>query len=1781
MANQNSSTRENEGIAALALNGSANLLDALSELYILQEVAGRWAFSKELDLEGDEVRPSDMFDIIGGTGIGGFYAVLFVRLKMTIGQAIRSHRILERVFQSDAWKNKIQQACIETLDIASDEIVNVLDIETSLDSPFVEKNPKTKCFVCVVNPAVATSCRLLRNYRSRKDQAPRCTIRKVLHATLSNHAQLPAVCIEEELFLSALNGYANPTHMLVKELGNAYTKGAHVACLVNVGAGDLGIQALTSQTNAEELAGLLRSCQLVADDVASQCHDLGAFFFPFSVTSGLGEESCFLQNENSRVKGLTKAYLFTDEISTRLDDLEERLCERFGVVSIERLNSLAGKDGESRVAARLAKVEEHLNGSIFKDINNWLQPIHQTSKLDANIRARSGTTCQWLLKNDTFMKWMEKKRGLLWFRGLMGTGKTVMSSFMIETLRARGEAYVAFFYFEFTNPITLSEEAVLRSLVCQLAGASPAVVRTLYQKHNNGGLQPQLATLQNALNELVSASAKPVFIIIDALDELPPTQRKYFLPSLLTFSTSNIASRTHVMVTSREEVDIHRAFKEKVDSELEVQGDLVRQDIAAFVDRELAAQKWTHWPRDAIEITRRLLNERADGQFRMVACQIAFLHQVKTFEQLELSLNSLPTTLSDTYNYILEKIPKDLRNQAHLLFALLSFASEPISPRELFALLAVEFGDEEDSNQLPVLQEKNQMVDPLDVVDLGTSLISRLKGLTMGYLSLDEISTRVDDLEEKLRDRFGAVSIERLNSVAGKDGESRVAARLAKVEEHLNDTLFQDVKNWLQPIHQTSKLDANIRTRSGATCQWLLKNGTFMKWMEKKCGLFWFRGLMGTGKTVMSSFVIETLLARGDSYVAFFYFEFTNPTTLSEEAILRSLVCQLAGASPAVVRTLYQKHNNGGLQPQLSSLQDTLNQLVSVSTKPVFIIIDALDELPLVQRNYFLQSLVTFSTTNIASRTHVMITSREEVDIHRAFKEKVDFELAVQGDLVRQDIAAFVDQELAVQKWKFWPQEAIEMARRLLNEKADGQFRMVACQVDILRQVKTFEQLQRSLNSLPTTLGDTYNYILEKIPTDLREQAHLLFAILSFASRPISAHELSALLAVEFGDEEDANHLPVLQEKNQLVDPLDVVDLGTPLVSRLDDYRGTSVRLAHASVKEHLLITSNTWLSLREDLAHSMIARSCLALIVHFRILQLSDRYKYKLWHRLKGNVAALYPYSTHHWFEHVFPNGPPQLLRQQQYIYKSLPWPRLHEPNNSSYKLTKCPLVSAAYFGLFDLVEALLNSRSWETKDLTQALIAAATSERDELLSIQCCHVLITYGADVNDFTGQFVSYPGSRVLSPLEGASSKGKLEIVCFLVERDADVNASGGTYGSALTAAASCGNLEIVRFLVQKGADVNASGGEYGSALQAGASNGSLEIVCFLVKKGADVNASGRYYGSALQAGASNGSLEIVCFLVKKGADVNASGRYYGSALQAGASRGDLGIVCFLVEKGADVNASGGEYGSALQAGARSASLEIVCFLVKKGADVNASGGYYGSALQAGAYRGSLEIVRFLVEKGADANASGGFYGSALQAGADSGSLEIVRFLIENGANINTEGGHWGTTLYAAAFYEWLEIVCFLVEKGADMNASGGFYGSTLHCAASRGRLDVIHFLVQQGADVNANGRVYDSALQVGAHSGSLEIVHFLVEKGADVNAKGGIWGTPLTAAADSGSLEIVRFLVKNGANVNAIGGYPKTALDAAQDPKPFSSSNTDRDEIVQFLKSCGAKSSDEM
>ena len=115
------------------------------------------------------------------------------------------------------------------------------------------------------------------------------------------------------------------------------------------------------------------------------------------------------------------------------------------------------------------------------------------------------------------------------------------------------------------------------------------------------------------------------------------------------------------------------------------------------------------------------------------------------------------------------------------------------------------------------------------------------------------------------------------------------------------------------------------------------------------------------------------------------------------------------------------------------------------------------------------------------------------------------------------------------------------------------------------------------------------------------------------------------------------------------------------------------------------------------------------------------------------------------------------------------------------------------------------------------------------------------------------------------LRWAAEKGDIDMVKFLVEKGADINANDGL---ALFLAANIGNYDMVKYLVEKGADIHACND---SALCCAAENGSLDVLKFLVEKGADINAN----GSVLAWAVYSKNLDMIEYLVEQGADISAN------------------------------------------------------------------------------------------------------------------------------------------------------------------------------------------------------------------------------------------------------------------------------------------------------------------
>ncbi|KAF8430347.1 hypothetical protein EV426DRAFT_581116 [Tirmania nivea] len=121
-----------------------------------------------------------------------------------------------------------------------------------------------------------------------------------------------------------------------------------------------------------------------------------------------------------------------------------------------------------------------------------------------------------------------------------------------------------------------------------------------------------------------------------------------------------------------------------------------------------------------------------------------------------------------------------------------------------------------------------------------------------------------------------------------------------------------------------------------------------------------------------------------------------------------------------------------------------------------------------------------------------------------------------------------------------------------------------------------------------------------------------------------------------------------------------------------------------------------------------------------------------------------------------------------------------------------------------------------------------------------------------------------------------------IVTLLLDRGADVNTVGGTYGTALGVAAYIENERIVTLLLGRGADVNTVGGTYGTALGAAAYQGNERIVTLLLARGADVNTVYSKYGTILGHAIYQGNANMVALLLDWGADAIYVGGHYDTA-----------------------------------------------------------------------------------------------------------------------------------------------------------------------------------------------------------------------------------------------------------------------------------------------------------
>lgn len=260
-------------------------------------------------------------------------------------------------------------------------------------------------------------------------------------------------------------------------------------------------------------------------------------------------------------------------------------------------------------------------------------------------------TCHWILQDPAFRGWLEDsfcKPRVLWIHGNAASGKSILSSFIINHLVHQGLP-CHYFFIRFTHLKKRALNIVLRSLAYQLATSTPAYADSLRQ-------------LESAFTDLKSADYRTVwqwlfkqslfhlgigsriYLVIDGVDEADNPAALIRLLSEVHLTTVPL----RILVVSQKTHEISSNFQKL---SRQVHMETIRtegqpQDFKSYIDQEMDLAGDDSY-RD--EVTAKLL-DRARGNFLWVHLAVQKINSCYTRTDVEKALRDLPPGMEACYH---------------------------------------------------------------------------------------------------------------------------------------------------------------------------------------------------------------------------------------------------------------------------------------------------------------------------------------------------------------------------------------------------------------------------------------------------------------------------------------------------------------------------------------------------------------------------------------------------------------------------------------------------------------------------------------------------------------------------------------------------------------------------------------------------------------------------------------------------------------------------------------------------------------------------------------------------------------------------------------------------------------------------------------------------------------------------------------------------------------------------------------------------------------------------
>ena len=296
-----------------------------------------------------------------------------------------------------------------------------------------------------------------------------------------------------------------------------------------------------------------------------------------------------------------------------------------------------------------------------------------------------------------------------------------------------------------------------------------------------------------------------------------------------------------------------------------------------------------------------------------------------------------------------------------------------------------------------------------------------------------------------------------------------------------------NIQRWLCPSNVQDDLYRRSLEYMPGSCDWVWNTSQAQEFLTSTPTSMSIQGRPGSGKTILSSFMIQSLMKRKQQVVLYFFCQAGDPEKRETTCILRTILSQLLLVDPSLYETLdplYIKSGRAKADSYVEVYNTTLLALSKTKETDLLVFVDALDECQKFED--LVQALFGFQE-RVQSRMNLIFTSRP-MPLDFPFGESLMIEQEASNIPIHRYVQHRIF-EMATIPDKALKTKVIEQ----ICTATDSLWLYVRLMLDEVQKLPSTALIERHLSKIPQGLTQLYTQIFRSKEANFTE-AHIHFA---------------------------------------------------------------------------------------------------------------------------------------------------------------------------------------------------------------------------------------------------------------------------------------------------------------------------------------------------------------------------------------------------------------------------------------------------------------------------------------------------------------------------------------------------------------------------------------------------------------------------------------------------------------------------------------------------------------